>query len=225
MNSIEKLIEIFRDFPTVGPRTAQRFVFYLIKQPKEKISELISSIQELKNKIRLCSFCFNPHETSGDPAPAGLCPICSDSRRDRNLLCVVEKESDLLSIENTKKYKGLYFVLGGTVAAMKKSDIDNLRIKELQERVKNPANNFGEIIVATNPTPEGKATSVLVEKMLKEIRANFSAQGADVQDRSASGAGSASGWKITHLAKGLPVGGELEYADEETLESAFEGRK
>ncbi len=206
MNSIEKLINLFRDFPTVGPRTASRFVFYLMKLPKEKIDELTNAIGELKNKIKFCNFCFNPYENSGDPMSADLCPVCSDSRRERNLLCVVEKETDLISIENTKKFKGLYFILGGNVATMKKSDIGNLRIKELQERIKDPKNNFSEIIIATNPTPEGKATSVLVERALKEI-----------PETSKS--------KITHLAKGLPVGGELEYADEETLESAFEGRR
>ena len=107
-----------------------------------------------------------------------------------------------MSIENTKKYNGLYFILGGTLAMMRKEDIDNLRIEELKKRA--AQGSFSEIIIALNPTPEGKATSMLVERVLKEISQNF---------------------KITHLAKGIPVGGELEYADEETLESAFEGRK
>lgn len=204
-DSIKKLIELFSKFPTVGPRTAGRFVFYLMKLPKEKIDELTNAIQELKNRIKFCAFCFNPYEDSGSPTPAGLCPICSDPRRDKNLLCVVEKETDLMSIENTKKYNGLYFILGGTVATMKKSDIDNLRIEELKDRVKE-SNKFTEVIIATNPTPEGKATSILIERALKEIPQSPA-------------------FKITHLAQGLPVGGELEYADEETLESAFEGRK
>ncbi len=202
MDSIEKLKNLFKDFPTVGPRTAGRFVYYLIKLPKEKIDELTNVIQELKNKIKLCQLCFNPYEDSGSPSSAGLCPICSDLKRDKNLLCIVEKEADLISIENTKKYNGLYFILGGTLAMMRKEDIDNLRIEELKKRA--AQGSFSEIIIALNPTPEGKATSMLVERVLKEISQNF---------------------KITHLAKGIPVGGELEYADEETLESAFEGRK
>ena len=201
MNSIEKLKDIFSRFPSIGHRTAHRFVFYLLKLPKEKIDELTIAIQELKNKIKFCDFCFNPHESENN-----LCPICSSFSRNKNLLCIVEKETDLISIESAKKYNGLYFILGGTVATMKKSDIENLRIKELQERIRDAKYNFSEIIIATNPTPEGKATSILIETALKETP-QFA------------------GLKITHLAKGLPVGGELEYADEETLESAFEGRK
>jgi len=219
MSAIEKLIDIFKKFPTVGSRTAGRFVYYLIKLPKEQIDELSNALQDLKNKIKLCQLCFNPFESDGD-----LCPICQNPARNKNLLCIVEKEADLLSIENipnssrtldgvgTKKYNGLYFILGGTLAMMRKEDIDNLRIEELKQRIK--TGNFSEIIIALNPTPEGKATSMLIERTINQLQETFSAQG-----------GPASGWKITHLAKGIPVGGELEYADEETLESAFEGRK
>src|SRR3989344_6434074 len=224
MPSIEKLIDIFKKFPTVGPRTAGRFVYYLIKLPKDQIDELSNALQELKNKIKLCRMCFNPFEDCGGPSSTDLCEICSDPRRNKNMLCIVEKEADLLSIENipnssrtldgvgAKKYNGFYFILGGTLAMMRKEDIDNLRIEQLKERVK--TGNFSEIIIALNPTPEGKATSILIEKTINQLQETFSAQG-----------GPASGWKITHLAKGIPVGGELEYADEETLESAFEGRK
>jgi recombination protein RecR len=198
VDSINKLISLFSDFPTVGPRTAGRFVFYLLKQPKEKIEELANAILDLKNKTKFCSFCFNPHETSEN-----LCPVCLGYNRNKNLLCIVEKEADLISIENTKKYNGLYFILGGNAGTMRKQDIENLRIEELKKRVLE--NKFEEIIIAINPTPEGITASGLVERAIKEIP-NQS-------------------FKITHLAKGIPVGGELEYADEETLESAFEGRK
>lgn len=218
-NSIQKLIDLFSKFPTVGPRTASRFVFYLIQLPKEKIEELIASIQDLKNKIKFCSFCFNPFESStgsdqGEKAHCShtaLCEICENTNRDRNLLCIVEKETDLISIEKTKKYHGLYFILGGTVATLKKSDLEKLRTKELAERLRSPQGFgiitiFKEIIIATNPTPEGKATAILIERTIKEaLKDNLP--------------------KITHLGLGLPVGGELEYADEETLENAFEGRK
>jgi recombination protein RecR len=199
MDSIDKLKNIFRDFPTVGPRTAGRFVYYLLKLPKNRIDELVSAIQELSSNIKLCSFCFNPFEGGSD-----LCPICANPSRSRNLLCVVEKEADLLSLESTKKFNGLYFVLGGTVTIMRKEDVGLLRIEELKKRITN--NNFSEIIVALNPTPEGRATSVFVESAIKGI-GKFPLP------------------RITHLAKGIPVGGELEYADEETLESALEGRK
>lgn len=197
MDSIEKLKNLFSKFPTVGPRTASRFVYYLAKLPKEKVEEITQAINDLKKKIKLCDFCFNPFEGEHN-----LCSICKSSLRNRNLLCVVEKESDLLTIENTKKYNGLYFILGGNVALMRKENIQILRLEEFKKRIS--SNNFSEIIIALNPTPEGKTTSILVERILKEIYYTG---------------------KITHLAKGIPVGGELEYADQETLESAFEGRK
>lgn len=199
MDSINKLKEIFAKFPTVGPRSASRFVYYLIKQPKERTEELIMALQELKNKIKLCQFCFLPFEVLADETS---CTICRNPNRNKNLLCVVEKEADLLSLEITKKYNGLYFILGGTVGTMIKEEISGLRIEELKKRI--VENNFLEIIIALNSTQEGRATSILVENSIKETGKNH---------------------KITHLAKGLPVGGELEYADEETLESALEGRK
>ena len=185
-DSIKKLQELFRKFPTIGSRTAGRFVFYLINQPKSIADELIAAIYELKNNVKLCTQCFNPFESNDS-----LCSICQSSTRTKNILCIVEKEADLISIENAGRYKGLYFVLGNPT-----------RLKELQAYIKK--SNPTEIIVALNPTPEGRAIAVLAERALKETSYNQ---------------------KITHLAKGLPVGGELEYADEETLDSAFEGRK
>ena len=207
MDSIEKLTKLFSEFPTVGPRTARRFVYYVLKLPKEKIEELAQTIEELKVKVKLCSFCFKPFQMTSNE---NLCEICSNPGRTKELLCVVEKETDLISIENTMKYKGFYFILAGNMYDLKKSDEQSLRINDLKERVQNPQKfglgqaAFAEVIVATNPTPEGKATSVLIERALKET---------------------SSAPQITHLAKGLPSGGELEYADDETLESAFEGRK
>ncbi len=206
MDSIQKLIEIFRRFPTVGSRTAGRFVYYLLKLQKNKTDELINAILELKSKIKLCQQCFNPFESEGS-----LCPICKDGSRNKNILCVVEKESDLISIENTGKFNGLYFILGGTVGTMRKEDLNSLRIEELKKRIRE--RNFSEIIVALNPTPEGRATSVLVEQSIREVWLNEKPAGPEPSRR------------ITHLARGIPVGGELEYADEETLESALEGRK
>ena len=196
-SSIEKLKELFKKFPTVGNRTAMRFVYYLAKQPKENIAELVTAILELKKNVKICQLCFNSFEAEGL-----VCPICQNPSRNKNILCIIEKEADLQSIENTRKYNGLYFILGGTLLMMRKEDVSKLRIEELKNRIK--TENFTEIIVALNPTSEGIATSVLVEHHIKDI--NFKG-------------------KITHLARGIPVGGELEYADEETLESAFEGRK
>lgn len=193
---IQKLIDLFSKFPTVGPRTAARFIFYLIKLPQEKFDEFLNSITDLRKSIKVCSSCFNPFEDSEET----LCSICRDNSRNKTLLCVIEKEIDLITIEKTKKYKGLYFILGGTVSALKKEDVEKLRIKDLEKRIKNA--DFKEIIIATNPTTEGEATALYIERELKPF---------DI--------------KITRLGRGLPVGGELEYADEETLGSAFEGRK
>lgn len=189
---IQKLIELLSKFPTVGPRTAARFVFYLIKLPQDEFEKLLGSLKELKTGTKLCPSCFNPFDSSKEE----LCPICQDKTRDQSLLCVLEKEADLNSIENTKKYKGLYFILGGTINLRKER---NVRINELKEKIKN--NNFKEIIVATNPTPEGETTALFLERELKN-----------------------SNIKLTRLGRGLPVGGELEYADPETLESALKSR-
>ena len=199
--SIQKLIDLFSKFPTVGPRTAARFVFYLIKLSQNNSDELLNSIINLRKSIKICSFCFNPFDASQDSAQGEetLCSICKDNSRDKTLLCVIEKETDLISIEKTKKYKGLYFILGGTIS-LKKADSKKTRIEELKERIKN--NGFKEIIIATNPTTEGEATALYIKRELKPFNI-----------------------KITRLGRGLPVGGELEYADEETLTSAFEGRK
>ena len=201
--SIQKLIDLFSKFPTVGPRTASRFVFYLLKAPRKEIKELIKAIIDLRKEVKICSFCFNPFEGEG-----GLCGICSNPLREKNLLCVVEKETDIIPIEKTRKFKGLYFILGGTVSTLKKEEIKKLRIKELIERIKNPEKfgisrtSFKEIILATNPTTEGEATALYLERKLKPLKI-----------------------KITRLGRGLPAGAELEYADEETLRSALEGRK
>lgn len=203
--SIQKLIDKFSKFPTVGPRTAARFVFYLMKLSREEIEEIVRSISTLKEKIKLCSFCFNPFEPASPSQDGGeeiLCKICQSPRRDKTLLCVVEKESDLLSLEKAKKYNGLFFILGG------QKSIKQLRIKELETRVKNPGKfgiegaSFKEVIIATNPTTEGETTALYLERLFKPLNI-----------------------KITRLGRGLPVGGELEYADEETLASALEGRK
>ena len=193
--TIQKLISLFSKFPTVGPRTAARFVFYLLKLKSEEVNELTSSVSNLKENIKLCNLCFLPFEDEGN-----LCQICQDKTRDKSLLCVVEKEPDLESLEKTKKYKGLYFILGGTVPILKKENIKQLRSQEFLRRAKDP--EVKEIIIATNPTTEGEATALYLERLLKPLNK-----------------------KITRLGRGLPVGAELEYADEETLSSALEGRK
>jgi len=199
MDSIKKLTDLFAEFPTVGKRTASRFVFHLIRQPKEKIDELTAAIDILKKNVKLCVLCFNPHENADN-----LCLICQNPARNKKIICIVKKEADLLSIENTKKYQGLYFIMGGVTEFPKNTD--DIRLDKLKERI--GQSNLEEIIIALNPTPEGKATSVLIEQTIKQLSV-----------------ASPQSFKITYLARGLPFGGELEYADQETLGSAFEGRK
>lgn len=197
---IQNLIDLFSKFPTVGPRTATRFVFYLLRKPEKEVKTLLQMISVLKAKIKVCPNCFNPFEPKQSDN-VYFCEICSDKTRSKTLLCVVASESDLQALEKTKKYKGLYFILGGTVSALKKASIDKLRIKELQEKIKKDP-EIKEIILALNPTTEGQATALYLERSLAQF-----------------------GKKITRLGQGLPVGGELEYADEETLASALENRR
>ena len=194
--SIQNLIEKLSKFPTVGPRTAARFVFYLMKLDKIKTKELIEALADLKNNVKICRLCFNAFETNKE-----ICPICSDSKRDKTALCIVANETDLIAIEKTKTYKGLYFILGGTVSNLKKESVQNLRISELETRIKNNS-LLKEIILAINPTSDGQTTTLYLAKILQPF------------DK-----------KITKLGLGIPIGGELEYADEETLSSALEGRK
>jgi len=210
--TIQKLINLFSKFPTIGPRTASRFVFYLLGLTEREIKELTSAILKLKENIKLCKLCyksFEPSISSDQKAEGELCEICQDPRRDKSLICLVEKETDLISIEKTRKYQGLYFILGG-------EELKKLRIKELLERVKNPeigeedksssspfaATQVKEVIIALNPITEGESFALYLERTLKPL-----------------------GKKTTRLGRGLPFGSELEYADEETLSSALEGRK
>lgn len=203
--AIQRLIEQFSKFPTVGPRTAARFVFYLQELPLEKTNDLAKAIRELREKIRPCEFCFNPFQQEDKER---LCPICSDPRRDKTMLCVVEKETDLEALEKIKKYKGLYFILGGTLGKLRKQDFAALRLKELQDRIAHPEKfgldntQFKEILIATNSTGEGEATALYLQRTLSTLKL-----------------------KVTRLGRGLPSGGELEYADEETLSSALDNRK
>ncbi len=171
-------------------------VFNIISK---EIKELLNSILELRKSVKICKLCFNPFQAEGT-----LCEICSDPGRDKTLLCIIEKETDLISLEKTKKYKGLYFILGGTVSRLKKENIKKLRIQELEERLKTSP-EIQEIILAINPTTEGEATALYLERLLKKNLPTSK--------------------QITRLGRGLPFGGELEYADQETLVSALENRR
>ncbi len=197
---IKKLIELFAKLPTVGPRTASRFVFYLLNAPQKEIDDLLISLANLKQQTGICKFCFNPFSKADDSEKQGFCPICSSKTRDRSLLCVIEKESDLEAIEKTKTYKGLYFILGGNAGQLKQKDLQGLRTEELKARLKGKA--ISEVILATNITTEGETTALYLERVLAPL-----------------------GLKITRLGRGLPIGSELEYADDETLRQALESRR
>ncbi len=197
---IQKLIDIFCKFPTVGSRTAYRFVFYLLSLQKEELIKIAESIKNLKNEISICSSCFLPFEKIDD---YGICHICRSSKREKNILCIVEKEADLLALEKTKKYKGFYFILGGLFKSLRKIEEQNIRLEELEERIKKDG-EIKEIILAINPTIEGEETINRLIKLTNSLNESI---------------------KITRLGRGLPQGGEMEYADEQTLENALEGRK
>ena|SRR3990167_10203594 len=204
--SARDLISEFRNFPTVGARTATRFVLHLIKLPEADFERFISQLSQIQHKIKLCQFCFKPYQPNGQLGK--LCELCSNKSREQNQLCVVEKETDLEALENTKSYRGLYFILGGLVNRLRKEDLRALRVRELKARLAAPTKfglgkgKFSEIILAINPTSEGEATSLYLEREFK-----------------------VTGIKITRLGRGLPTGGELEYADEETILSALQSRR
>lgn len=197
---IQKLIDIFSKFPTVGSRTAYRFVFYLLSISKEELANIAESIKNLRNEISICKSCFLPFEKIDD---YGVCHICRSPKREKSALCIVEKEADLLALEKTKKYKGFYFILGGLFKVLKKMEEQNIRLEELKKRI-GQNKEIKEIVLAINPTVEGEETINCLTKLIKSENESI---------------------KITRLARGLPQGGEMEYADEQTLENAIEGRK
>jgi len=190
---LERLINELGKLPTIGRKTAQRLVFHLLKAPEEDAEALARAILELRRKIRFCRDCYNLSEEE-------LCPVCSDPRRDRALLCVVEEPTNLISIERTAAYRGLYHVLGGALSPLKDIGPERLRLRELLERVRRE--QFREVILATNPNVEGEATAVYVSRLLKPL-----------------------GLQTTRLAQGLPAGGDLEFLDDMTLRRALEGRR
>jgi len=189
--AIQNLIEKLSALPSVGPKTAERYVFYLLRQSDEILESLANSIKELKIKTTLCSSCRAITESNP-------CPICSDDNRLKDILCVVENTQDLLTIEATKQYSGKYFVLGGLINTINDIKPEDLNIAKLIKRIKD--DKIKEIILALNFTLEGETTSLYLNKILKDHL------------------------KITHLAKGLPAGSDLEYADETTLASALKYR-
>ncbi len=190
---ITRLIEEFSRLPGIGPKTASRLTFYLLRAPAEQSLALAEALEQLKSRTQLCQVCFNITEESP-------CPICADEDRDRGLICVVEEPLDLWAIERTGSYRGLYHVLHGVISPMEGVGPEELKVRELLVRVQ--AGGVREVILATNPSLEGENTAIYLQRKLTPL-----------------------GVRVTRLARGLPVGGDLEYADEVTLTRALEGRQ
>jgi recombination protein RecR len=194
---IQRLVGELSKLPGIGNRTAQRLAFFILRQTPEDALALADAIREVKERIGLCRVCFNLAE-------GPRCRICDDDRRDPAVICVVEEPSDVIPIERTHEYRGRYHVLGGALSPIDGVDPDDLRIAELYARVAAPESPVSEIVLATNPTTTGEATALHVASGLRERHPEL---------------------VVTRLASGLPVGSDLEYADEVTLGRAFSGRR
>jgi len=194
---IQRLISELAKLPGIGARTAQRLAFHILRASTEDAAALAQSITEVKLRIGLCEVCFN---LADEPR----CRICSDDRRDAGLICVVEEAGDVIPVERTHEYRGRYHVLGGALSPIDGVDPEHLKIAELYRRVADPSNPIREVVLATNPTTTGEATALHIADVLRE-------RAPDVV--------------VTRLASGLPVGGDLEYADEVTLGKALLGRR
>jgi len=195
---LQRLVDELSKLPGIGPKSAQRVAFYILKISGAEARALTEAIAEVKDNVRLCERCFNVADTE-------LCEFCRDGRRDSTMICVVQEPPDIIAIERTREYGGLYHVLQGAISPIEGIGPDDLRIKELLGRLQQPAEGnqpVAEVIVATNPNTEGDATAMYLDRLLSPL-----------------------GVRVTRLASGLPVGGDLEYADEVTLGRALGGRR
>lgn len=197
---ISRLIESFQKLPGIGPKSAARLTFYLLRVPQAQLDEFAEALSSLKKDTKLCSICKNVAES--DP-----CPICEDATRDKGTVLVVEDPLDIIAFEKTGKYKGVYHVLHGAINPLENIGPDEIYVDGLMDRVRNKESAVKEVIIATNPTMEGEATSMYLKKKIREL-----------------GNGT-SGLKITRLGMGIPTGADLEYADETTLREALLGRR
>jgi len=189
---LENLIERLCGLPGIGPKSAQRIAFYLLSIPRDEAVELARAIVEVKDKVRFCSTCFNISEGE-------LCSICTDVRRDETVICVVEEPRDVIAIERSGRFRGKYHVLGGAISPIDGIGPEELRCRELIDRLRE--GKVTELIAATNPNAEGEATALYLAQLVRPL-----------------------GITVTRIARGLPVGGDLEYADEVTLGRALDGR-
>lgn len=191
--SIEKLIESFERLPSIGHKTAVRLAFHMLNSSEEETNSFVSSILEAKKNLKYCTKCYNISDT--DP-----CPICANPKREQSIICVVEDVKDIIAMERTHEFKGVYHVLHGSISPMNGIGPDDIKIKELLARLMD--GQVQEVILATNPRVEGEATAMYLAKLIKPL-----------------------GIKVTRIAHGIPVGGDLEYTDEVTLMKALEGRR
>ena len=192
--AIQVTIESFEKLPGIGPKSAQRLTFYLLHVPQYELDKFSQSLTNLKTGTKICSICF----TVGESDP---CEICSDLSRDQSLICVVEEPLDVLAFERSGKYKGVYHVLHGRIDPLNNIGPEEIYIQQLLDRAR--GSEISEVVLATNPTMEGEATAMYIDKQLKSISPNM---------------------KITRIGRGLPIGADIEYADEVTLQRAMEGR-
>jgi recombination protein RecR len=192
-DAIGKLVQEFSKLPGIGPKSAQRITFHLLRAPEDKAKSLADALLQLKQRVNLCSTCFNVTETNP-------CPICRNAQRDVSQVCIVEQPQDILALEHTAVYKGLYHVLHGAISPSEGIGSDNIRITELLARLQNGL--VQEVILATNTNMEGEQTAMYLARLIAPL-----------------------GIKVTRLARGLPFGTELEYADDVTLTRALEGRQ
>jgi len=192
---VNRLIAELTKLPGIGQRTAQRLAFHILRVPEADALGLAEAIREVKERVGLCETCFNLAE-------GPMCEICQDQRRDRSLICVVEEPADVIPIERTHEYRGLYHVLGGALSPIDGVDPEDLKIAELVKRVRD--SEVSEVVIATNPTTSGEATAFYIAEGLRELEREVS---------------------VTRLASGLPMGADLEYADEVTLGKALVGRR
>ena len=192
IDAVEEVIDALGRLPGIGPKSAQRITFHLMRLPVEDIELLTSAISLMKEKIRFCDSCFNISEQE-------LCPICKDGQRDKGMLCVVEEPKDIIALEKTAEFRGKYHVLGGSISPIDGIGPEQLKVAELLRRIE--PERIEEVIIAMNPNIEGEATAIYIARLLEPL-----------------------GVKVTKIASGLPVGGDLEYADELTLGRALVGR-
>ncbi len=189
--SVEQLVEEFAQWPGIGKKTALRLALFILKMPREKVTSFAQALLNMKDKVRYCSVCSNI--TESDP-----CIICSSPKRNRRVICVVEEPNDVMALEKTNEFHGLYHVLGGALSPLDNIGPEDLKVKELLSRI---TDDIEEIILAMNPNVEGETTTVYLSRLLKPLKVN-----------------------VTRIARGLPIGGDLEFADEATLSRALEGR-